>query len=261
MVDVIVSSGAIIVDQDFFEALGFKHYQGSPYSNDEDLQKKRIDRIYDVFIDEDSLRKCDMVIAEIADQMTPQVYSSREFIISMGKYLEKKKIGENSVVRLAYKKGVPIIVPAFSDSSAGFGLVYHQWTKGNSPKISIDSVKDFLEFTKIKMNSKDTGIFMIGGGVPKNFTQDVIIAAHILGNNAHLHKYAIQITVADERDGALSGSTLKEALSWGKVDKGYEQMVFSEATVAFPIVSSYGYHKRAWKDRIAKNYNSYLDEN
>lgn len=111
---------------------------------------------------------------------------------------------------------MPIFCPAFSDCSAGFGLVHHQWHNPDQ-HVSIDSVKDFRELTKIKIENDKTGIFMIGGGVPKNFTQDIVVAAEVLGyENVSMHTYAVQITVADERDGALSGSTLKEASSWGK---------------------------------------------
>lgn len=176
----------------------------------------------------------------------------------MGAYLQKKKKGSDCVVRLAYEKGVPIFVPAFSDCSAGFGLIYHQNARPGKPKVSIDSVKDFLELTKIKMKTKDSGILMIGGGVPKNFTQDVTVAAEVLGEEIPLHKYAIQITVADERDGGLSGSTLKEAHSWGKVDTGNEQMVYSEATVAMPLIVSYAYHKGSWKKRKPRDFNGML---
>ena len=87
---------------------------------------------------------------------------------------------------------------------------------------------------------------------------DVVIAADILGVDAPMHKYAIQLTVADERDGALSGSTLKEANSWGKVDSGLEQMVFGEATITFPLLASYAYHKGNWKHRKAKELNKAL---
>ncbi|HDD57156.1 MAG TPA: deoxyhypusine synthase, partial [Thermoplasmatales archaeon] len=247
MVDVIVSSGAIIVDQDFFEALGFKHYRGTSQIDDSKLMKMRIDRIYDTFINESELRICDMTIKKLADSLPKKPYSSREFIQHMGRYLKEKNMGKDSVVRLAYEKNVPIFVPAFSDCSAGFGLVYHQFKRGNKPKVSIDSARDFLELTKIKITTKETGLFMIGGGVPKNFAQDITVAADILKRQAPMHKYAIQITVADERDGALSGSTLKEAHSWGKVDKGFEQMVFSEATIAFPLIASYVYHRGNWK--------------
>jgi deoxyhypusine synthase len=260
MVDAIVSTGAIIVDQDFFEGLGFKHYKGTPYGVDDNvLRDLHIDRIYDTFIDEDELRICDETTKKIADSLDPRPYSSREFIEEMGKYLAKHGKNKDSVVLAAYEKRVPIFVPAFSDCSAGFGMVEHQW---NNPDrhMSMDSVKDFLELTKVKMEAKDTGIFMIGGGVPKNFTQDTVVAADILGEECPMHKYAVQVTVADVRDGALSSSTLKEASSWGKVETTHEQMVFSEATLAMPLIAGYGYHKGAWKSRKAKCYSDFLNK-
>lgn len=255
MVDAIVSTGALIVDQDFFEALGFRHYIGNRFSDDNELRELAIDRIYDTYIDEDELRICDETIGKICDSLEPRPYSSREFIYEMGKYLEDNggpKV-EDSVVYAAYKKNVPIFVPAFSDCSAGFGFVMHQ-TKNPDKHVSLDSAKDFLELTQIKIKAKDTGIFMIGGGVPKNFTQDIVVAADLLDENPSMHKYAVQITVADERDGALSGSTLKEASSWGKVETTYEQMVYAEATIAMPLIVGYGYHKGAWKQREGKEF-------
>ena len=248
MVDCIVSTGAIIVDQDFFEALGFKHYVGTPFVDDNELRDLHIDRIYDTFIDEDELRVCDHTVGEIADSLEKRPYSSREFIQEMGRYLKGQKKGDDSVVRCAFEKGVPIFCPAFSDSSAGFGLVYHQW---NNPEkhLSIDSAKDFLELTKCKLSAPESGLLMIGGGVPKNFVQDTVVAADILEQPAQMHKYAVQITVADERDGALSGSTLKEASSWGKVSTSFEQMVYAEATIAFPLIAGYAYHKKAFEGR------------
>lgn len=256
MVDIVVSSGAIIVDQDFFEGLGFHHYRGFVNVDDNKLRELMIDRIYDTFIDEKDLRICDTTVKKIADSMKPGIYSSREFIYEMGKYLKKNGKNPDSFVLAAYKKEVPIFCPAFSDSSAGFGLVFHQIEK--KEHISIDSVKDFKELTELKVKSKETGLVMIGGGVPKNFVQDTVIAADIIGVDTPMHKYALQLTVADERDGALSGSTFKEASSWGKVDRGYEQMVFSEATITFPLLVSYVYHKGNWKHRKTKKLNQTL---
>jgi deoxyhypusine synthase len=255
MVDAIVSTGAIIVDQDFFEALGFKHYKGTKWVDDNEMRDLHIDRIYDTFIDEDELRICDDTCAKIFNSMEPKPYSSREYLWEFGKYLENNggPKADDSVIWAAYKKNVPIFVPAFSDCSAGFGFVVHQ-TENPDNHCSVDSAKDFLELTKIKLASKDTGIFMIGGGVPKNFTQDIVVAADILQEDATMHKYAVQITVADERDGALSGSTLKEASSWGKVETTYEQMVYSEATVAMPLIVGYAYHKGSWKERKGKEF-------
>lgn len=262
MVDAIVSTGANIVDQDFFEALGFKHYVGTQFVDDNELRKLMIDRIYDTFIDEEDLRICDDTIAKICDKLEPRPYSSREFIVEMGRFLDENEqyapYRESSIVWQCYKKGVPIFVPAFSDCSAGFGLVHHQWHNPDK-HISIDSAKDFLEITKIKLHNQDSGLFMIGGGVPKNFVQDIVVACDILEKEAPMHKYAVQITVADERDGALSGSTLKEACSWGKVDVVHEQMVWAEATIAMPLIAGYAYHKKSYEGRPEHRFNDLLE--
>ncbi len=255
MVDAIVSTGAIVVDQDFFEGLGFKHYRGQIQVNDSRLQQLAVDRIYDTYIDEDELRICDMTVKTIADSLQPRPYSSREFINEMGQYLSEQKPGAESFVLEAYRQQLPIFVPAFSDCSAGFGLVIHQ-NDHKQQHVTIDSVQDFRELTELKVASKQSGLLMIGGGVPKNFVQDTVVAADILGVDAPMHKYAVQLTVADERDGALSGSTLKEANSWGKVDTGFEQMVYGEATVLFPLLASYGYHKGGWKQRRPRKLTS-----
>jgi deoxyhypusine synthase len=258
MVDAIVSTGANIVDQDFFEALGFRHYQGTQFVDDHQLREKMIDRIYDTYIDEEQLRICDETIAEICDTLEPRPYTSREFIAEMGRYLhenDKYKLSrQDSIVYNCFEKQVPVFCPAFSDCSAGFGFVMHKHRRPGLPHISIDSAADFYELTQIKLNSKESGLFMIGGGVPKNYIQDVVVAAECIGIEAPMHKYAIQITVADERDGALSGSTLKEACSWGKVDTVFEQMVFSEATIAMPLIAGYAYHCGGWKARQPKAF-------
>ncbi len=248
MVDAIVATGASIVDMDFFEGLGFKHYQAAGTVDDRELRDLYIDRIYDTYIDEEDLQHTDHTIYEIANSLERRPYSSREFIKEMGKYLVKHGKKENSLVKLAYEYNVPIFCPAFTDSSAGFGLVKHQV---ENPKnyMSIDSVADFRELTDLKIHAGTSGLLMIGGGVPKNFVQDTVVCAEILGKEAEMHKYAVQITVADVRDGACSSSTLKEACSWGKVDVAYEQMVFAEAGSVLPLLASTAYHKGAWKKR------------
>jgi deoxyhypusine synthase len=266
MVDAIVSTGANIVDQDFFEGLGFKHYiaPGSPEAppvDDMTLRNMMIDRIYDTYINEDDLRACDHATHEIFNAFAPGAYSSREFIEAMGAYLaNNSKYAKNeSIVKTCYQKRVPIFVPAFSDCSAGFGIVLQQTEAIEEGRglVAFDSGKDFRELTDIKLACKDTGLLMLGGGVPKNFAQDIVVAAELLnerkGGKARgdigMHKYAIQMTVADSRDGALSGSTLREACSWGKVDVVHEQMVFGELSALFPILASDAYHRAAWKGR------------
>jgi deoxyhypusine synthase len=266
MIDAIVSTGANIVDQDFFEGLGFKHYiaPGSPEAppvDDMTLRNLMIDRIYDTYINEDDLRDCDDTTKKIFDAFAPGAYSSRQFIEAMGAYLVKHHPKNESLVKTCYQKRVPIFVPAFSDCSAGFGIVLHQVEaiEEGRAQVAIDSGKDFRELTDIKLACKDTGLLMMGGGVPKNFAQDIVVAAELLaerkGGKARgdigMHKYAVQVTVADSRDGALSGSTLREACSWGKVDVVHEQMVFGEISSLLPILASDAYHRGAWKKRKA----------
>jgi deoxyhypusine synthase len=253
MVDCIVATGASIVDMDFFEALGYKHYKGSPYADDKSLRDLYIDRIYDTYIDEEELQNCDMTIKKIADSLEKRPYSSREFINEMGKYLTKHSKKKDSLVQVAYENNVPIFCPAFVDSSAGFGLVKHQ-VENPKKHLTIDSVADFLELTQVKMKAGETGLIMIGGGVPKNFTQDTVICAEVLGHDVPMHKYAVQITVADVRDGACSSSTLREASSWGKVETVYEQMVYAEATTVLPLIVSYIYHSGVWKTRKPREF-------
>jgi deoxyhypusine synthase len=258
MVDAIVATGASIIDMDFFEALGFKHYQGSQFQDDTELRKNYIDRIYDTYIDEEELQTCDKKICEIANSLKPKAYTSREFIKEIGKYLKTNSKKKNSLIETAYDNNVPIFCPAFTDSSAGFGLVMHQ---EQNPKnhITIDSIREFRELTDIKLQSKQSGLLMIGGGVPKNFVQDTVVCAELLGKKVDMHKYAIQITVADTRDGACSSSTLKEASSWGKVDITKEQMVFAEATSVLPLICSDAFHRRNWENRTKKEFSKIFE--
>ncbi len=253
MVDAIVATGASIIDMDFFEALGFKHYQGSQFQDDTELRDNYIDRIYDTYIDEEELQACDQKICEIANSLKPKAFTSREFIYELGRYLKKNAVKKGSLIETCFDKNVPIFCPAFTDSSAGFGLVMHQ---EQNPKnhITIDSIKEFRELTEIKLQSKQSGLLMVGGGVPKNFIQDTVICAELLGKKVDMHKYAIQITVADTRDGACSSSTLKEASSWGKVDVTKEQMVFAEATSVLPLIASDAYHRKKWEKREKRNF-------
>ena len=256
MVDVIVATGATIVDMDFFEGLGHKHYQALEIPDDDTLRSLYIDRIYDTYIDEEQLQDCDHTILEIANSLDAKPYSSRAFIREMGKYLVEHGKKDNSLVKLAYEHDVPIFCPAFVDSSAGFGLVKHQVdrAKAGKPYMVLDAIADFRELTEIKIAAGTTGLLMIGGGVPKNFIQDTVVCAEILGHDVEVHKYAVQITVADVRDGACSSSTLQEAASWGKVNRGIEQMVFAEAGSVMPLLASDAYHRGHWKDRAKRGW-------
>lgn len=265
MVDIVVATGASIVDMDFFEALGNRHYQGSQFVDDNQLRELGIDRIYDTYISEDSLKECDFAIKKIADQLPPTSHSSREFIEQMAllgfEHSSDHQAFNRSLILQAKFAEVPIFCPAFVDSSAGFGLVAHQVEriKAGAPYVQIDSVADFRELTYLKVQSQDTGLLMVGGGVPKNFVQDTTVCAEILNYQTNMHKYAVQITVADSRDGACSSSTLKEACSWGKVDIANEQMVFAEASMVIPMIASAAYHNGSWKNRPRKRLSALLN--
>ena len=262
MVDAIVATGAAIVDMDFFEALGHKHYQALEIPDDDTLRSLYIDRIYDTYIDEESLQETDHTIGDIADSLEPKPYSSRAFIREMGRWLQTHGKKEHSLVKLAFEHDVPIFCPAFTDSSAGFGLVKHQVDriKAGKPYLTMDSIADFRELTDIKIKAGTTGLLMIGGGVPKNFTQDTVVCAEILCHeDVEVHKYAIQITVADVRDGACSSSTLQEAASWGKVSTALEQMVFAEATSVLPLLASDAFHRGHWRERTERRFARLFD--
>jgi len=259
MVDAVVSTGASIVDMDFLEALGYRHYKGTSDIDDKMLRDNYIDRIYDTFIDEEELQAVDAAVKDIADALPPGPYSSRAFIREMGRWLASGNAKKtDSLVQACFEADVPIFCPAFTDSSAGFGLVMHQEGR-TADYVSIDAVKDFRELTEIKIQAGTTGLFMVGGGVPKNFAQDTVVCAEILGKEVPMHAYAVQITVADVRDGACSSSTLKEASSWGKVDTVKEQMVFAEATTVVPLIVSDAYHREAWKNRQRHRYSRLFD--
>ena len=268
MVDVVVSTGAVIVDQDFFEALGFRHYVApgspeAPVASDEELRDLGIDRIYDTYIDEAELQVCDETVAEVFDGLEPRPYSSRELVREMGRYLDLNHGDARSIVLEAYRRDVPVFVPALSDSSAGFGVIAHRVRAGGMglPHLAFDSGKDFHELARIKLAAAETGLLMVGGGVPKNFAQDAVVAAQMLAErggaapdpsrDVPMHKYAVQLTVADVRDGGLSGSTLREATTWGKVGTARERMVYGEATVTLSLLVSDAYHRGIWRQRDA----------
>lgn len=262
MIDGVVATGASIVDMDFFEGLGHKHYQALEVPDDMTLRSLYIDRIYDTYIDEEQLQDCDNTIYKIAESLNPGGYSSRAFIREMGRYLSKHGKKENSLVKLAYEHDVPIFCPAFVDSSAGFGLVKHQVERirDKKPYVMLDAAADFRELTDIKIKAGTTGLLMIGGGVPKNFVQDTVVCAEVLGyEDIEMHKYAVQITVADVRDGACSSSTLKEAASWGKVDTALEQMVYAEAGSVLPLLASDAWHRGFWKNREPRAWSKLFD--
>ena len=255
LVDCLVCTGALF-EQDMLEALGHRHYSQATKTDDGELQHLLIDRIYDHLLDELELQHVDLTYKRIAKQITHGNYSSREFMHECGKWLSKVITAKDSVILAAYEMNIPIFIPALNDCSIGIGLAMNQAELDNG--IGIDSIKDLRELAVMKNLCGESGIIIIGGGVPKNYSQDSVVMAEMLGYNVKKHKFGIQISTADPRDGGLSGSTLKEAISWGKNDQMMEEiMIWGEASVYFPLLLSYISNvKRKDKKELNKHMNT-----
>ena len=255
LVDCLVCTGALF-EQDMLEALGHKHYAQTSNNGDAELQNLLIDRIYDHLLDELELQHVDLTYKKIAKQIAPGNYSSREFMQECGKWLSKTSGAEDSVMLAAYEMNIPIFIPALNDCSIGIGLAMNQAETNDG--ICIDSIKDLREIAMMKNICGNSGIVIVGGGVPKNYSQDSVVMAEMLGYNVKKHKFGIQISTADPRDGGLSGSTLKEAISWGKNDQDMEEiMIWGEASVYFPLLLSYVHNvKRNHKKELNKHINT-----
>ncbi len=247
LIDVVVSTGAILY-QDFYQAQGFPHAVGTPLADDRELRDLYIDRIYDTYVDEDKFWKLDCSIGSFADEMKPGRYSSREFLEALG-----KTVGDpNSILGTAAKHGVPVFSPALNDSSIGIGLTehYHRCLRDNRDGVVIDSIRDNYELTQIVVQSPCTAAIYVAGGVPKNFINDSVVMAYIFGIDTGGHRYAIQVTTDVPHWGGLSGSTLSEATSWGKVSKKATHcMAFVEPSVSLPLIVGHALEKGTCKKR------------
>lgn len=247
LVDVVVSTGAILY-QDLYQAKGYKHYRGDLNLDDRFLRDLYIDRIYDTYVDEDVFWRLDCFVGRFADSLKPGRYSSRQFLEQLSSQIDD----ENSILRTAYNRGVPVFAPALNDSSIGIGLTeyYHRCVKEGREGITIDSIRDNYELTQIVVQSKATAAIYIAGGVPKNFINDSVVMSYIFGKDTGGHRYAFQLTTDVPHWGGLSGSTLSEATSWGKVSKkASHAMAFVEPSVSFPLVAAYALKKGLGRKR------------
>ena len=235
-VDVIVSTGANI-SEDILEALGYHYYQGTWLADDEELLKLKIDRFYDVYADEMQYRKLENTIYKFASTLDDKkIYSTREFLYQFGGFLYRK--GINSIVAAAHRAKVPIYSPGLIDSGYGVALSLLRRQKGKL--IRLDQTKDMEELAQIAERTKRTGVVYLGGGVPKDTIQlSTIIKSLAKGGEEETpHEYAIQITADSPQWGGLSGCTLEEAISWGKISsKAKKATLYADITLALPIVA------------------------
>jgi deoxyhypusine synthase len=247
LVDAIVSTGAIMY-QDYYQAKGYLHYVGSPDAEDTRLRDLYIDRIYDTYVDEAKFWETDCGIGKFADTLKPGNYSSRMFLETLAGTVSD----DQSILVTAKKHGIPIFAPAINDSSIGIGLTehYHRCLKEGRKGVTIDSIQDNYELTQIVVKSKCTSAVYIAGGVPKNFINDSVVMSYIFDRDTGGHRYAIQLTTDVPHWGGLSGSTLSEATSWGKVSKkATHQMAFVEPSVSLPLIAGYLIKKESGKNR------------
>jgi deoxyhypusine synthase len=256
LIDVIATTGAVIY-QDFYQAMGYDHFKGDPNSDDVLLHEHMIDRIYDTYVDEDKFRETDVNIGHIMDTLEHRKYSTREFLAILG---EKCLEDEDSILGAAYKMGVPVYCPAIADSSIGIGLstAYKRSREsgmGMDEIFHIDTIRDNYEIAQIVHQSKATGAIYLGGGVPKNYINDAIVMADMLYGDQDGHEYAFQVTMDRAEWGGLSGSTLGEAQSWGKIDsEATHAMVYVEMSVAIPLIAGAVMEGRNWRKRSVRGF-------
>ncbi|MHA1336875.1 MAG: deoxyhypusine synthase family protein [Promethearchaeota archaeon] len=224
-IDILVTTGANLT-HDIAEALGYHHLQGDFKLNDIDdkqLHESHINRIYDVFMPNNVYEGIEDFIKnlEIPDLNMPV----SEFLKFLGEQLPNNR---NSILKICAEKNIPIFCPAFTDSGLALQLGFH------FQKINLNHFKDMLKMVDLAWDSKIAGVCVVGGGVPKNF---IMQSLQFCPNSA---KYAIQITMDRPEPGGLSGATLTEAISWGKVNERAEfSTIISDATIALPIILWY----------------------
>jgi len=229
-VDALVSTGANMV-HDLIEALGGHHYKGHWFVDDYLLYKYHIYRIYDVFVPEEDFVKADRVLIEMFDEISAKkdgsTLSTNELMREVGMRLKDPK----SIVMSAYEANVPIFLPAMRDSEFAYIHRVHTMRNRERKAMTVNAFQEVPDMLKIMEQSKRIGMVVLGGGVPRNSVQH---AALMTGKGLD---YAVIITTDRPEQGGLSGSTIEETISWGKVKrKADKTMVISDALIAFPLM-------------------------
>lgn len=219
-VNVLVTTGANLV-HDIVESFGH-HCLGTPDSDDAALRAEGVSRIYDVFLrDEDFVRFEELMQGLLPDK--PQPISGRELMRLLGAQISDSR----SILRSACDMGVPVFCPALSDSMIGLQAWLHSQTK----KLSVDAFADVREIVDICYGAERSAIVIVGGGVPKNFAlQSMLVTPKSFD-------LAIQLTTDTPENGGLSGATLSEAVSWGKISANARYVtVYGDATITLPMM-------------------------
>ena len=258
LVDVVVSTGAVLY-QDIYQTVGGKHWIGTPSADDVELRRLYLDRIYDTYVDELKFEETDRAIGRITEDFPPRPASSREFLGFLGSRIPDPE----SIHATAARRGVPVFSPALIDSSIGIGLTLHYQRNRGKPRFILDAVRDNYELVQVLARSPRTAVVYIGGGTPKNWINDgIVMANYAFGREGEGHYYALQITTDVPHWGGLSGSTLDEAQSWGKISAtATRAMAHLDASIGLPLlVGALWDRRRVWQPRRRLRFEWHDDE-
>jgi deoxyhypusine synthase len=255
LVDVIVSTGANMF-HDLFEGNGYRHFIGSEAGDDDLLRRHRVVRVYDALMDDGEINKVIRLLSRVPDELEGREVSSREYLNVLGRHVED----EESILATASRKGVPVFVPALCDSSIGIGLTFlHGSRKGTGKRFVLDQIRDNYEIAQIRKLGRVTGAIYVGGGVPKNYIQQLGPVSELLFRKESVHQYAFQLTTDDPKWGGLSGCTFEEAKSWGKIGKtSAYACAYIDATIGLPLLV--GAVLQARKDRPPRKQRRFVWE-
>jgi deoxyhypusine synthase len=259
VVDVVVSTGAVMY-QDLYQTIGGRHWIGTPTADDVALRELYLDRIYDTYVDELKFEDTDRAIGRITETFPRRPASSREYLQFLGERFDDP----DSILATAARRGVPVFSPALIDSSIGIGLtLYYQRNRERADRFILDAIRDNYELVQILAHSPRTAVIYIGGGTPKNWINDgIVMANYAFGREGEGHFYALQITTDVPHWGGLSGSTLDEAQSWGKISKtATRSMAHLDASIGLPLLAGGLWdHRKSWQPRTRLKFDWTADE-
>jgi deoxyhypusine synthase len=248
IVKAIVSTGALMA-HGLVEATGRSHFRYDPTKmNDNELFLAGYNRVYDSLEPETNLDHVEEVVDAILEKWDPkEVVCSWKLHKRIGEFLKRSTKGRG-ILKSAYEHNVPVFVPAFSDSELGLDFALNQYARKRDkrPTLRFDPFEDFETFANTMMATKKMGIFTVGGGVPRNWSQQFGVYAELMARRGYkdlpLKRYSYGVRICPEpvHWGGLSGSTYIEAVSWGKFvppeEGGKLAEVFDDATVALPLI-------------------------
>lgn len=220
-IDILVTTGANLV-HDIIESMGLHHYKGTDVTDDIELKHHAINRIYDVFLPEEHFARLEEKLQPVFGEL-PDKLSISELLSYIGSKLDD----DCSILKSAYDTNVPVYCPALQDSIIGL----QAWLYKQTRPLNVDVFADMKGLIDLCYEAKRTGVLIVGGGVPKNFIlQSMLVTPKSFD-------YAIQLTMDRPETGGLSGATLDEARSWGKVGENARAVtVYSDATITLPLI-------------------------